>query len=81
MLSDTSTYDGQTFGSLFVTPGTYVWTWGTGADADSFTLQIGPAAAPAPALSGLPLLALLLGRGGFLAARRLRATRSSFATG
>jgi hypothetical protein len=41
-LSDTSIYNNQTFTSLGVTPGTYVWTWGTGAHADSFTLQIGP---------------------------------------
>jgi hypothetical protein len=54
-LSDTATYPGATFASLGVTPGTYVWTWGSGADADSFTLQIGPAAAPEP--SSLLLLA------------------------
>jgi PEP-CTERM motif len=53
-LSDVSTYDNATFASLGVTPGTYVWTWGTGADADSFTVQI---AVPEP--SGL----LLLGAG------------------
>jgi hypothetical protein len=40
-LSDTSTYDNQTFVTLGATPGTYVWTWGSGADADSFTLDIG----------------------------------------
>jgi hypothetical protein len=39
-LSDTSTYGGQTFSSLGVTPGTYEWTWGTGAN-QNFTLQIG----------------------------------------
>jgi hypothetical protein len=40
-LSDTSTYSNQTFASLAVNPGTYVWTWGSGVHADSFTLQIG----------------------------------------
>jgi hypothetical protein len=40
-LSDTSTYSGKTFAALGITPGTYVWTWGTGADADSFKLAIG----------------------------------------
>jgi hypothetical protein len=38
-LSDTSTYDGQTFTSLGVTPGTYEWTWGNGAN-QNFTLVI-----------------------------------------
>jgi hypothetical protein len=41
-LSDTSTYDNATFATLGVTPGTYVWSWGTGADADTFTLDIWP---------------------------------------
>jgi hypothetical protein len=43
------TWTGATFASLGVTPGTFVWTWGTGANADSFSLQIGPASAPEPA--------------------------------
>jgi hypothetical protein len=47
-LSDTSTYDNATFNSLGVTPGTYVWTWGSGANADSFTLNIGAAVVPEP---------------------------------
>jgi hypothetical protein len=48
-LSDTATWANQDFSSLGVTPGTYLWTWGTGVHADSFTLQIGPAAVPEPA--------------------------------
>ncbi len=55
-LSDTATYNTATFSSLGLTPGTYEWTWGTGANADSFTLQIGPAAAPEP--GSLTLLAV-----------------------
>jgi hypothetical protein len=62
-LSDTSTYDNKTFAKLGVTPGTYVWTWGTGTHADSFTLQVGPATAtPEPAsltLLGIGAVGLL----------------------
>ena len=43
-LSDSATYNNLTLGT-FVTPGTYVWTWGTGA-AQSFTLQIGSVGVP-----------------------------------
>jgi hypothetical protein len=73
-LSDTSTYLGATFASLGVTPGTYVWTWGTAGD-DSFTLQIGPSAVPEP--SSLPLVALPLGFVMLLAARRRRSARTA----
>ena len=38
-LSDSATYNGKTFASLGVTPGTYVWTWGSGAN-QKFTLKI-----------------------------------------
>jgi hypothetical protein len=44
-LSDNMTFDDATFASLFVTPGTYVWTWGDGAD-QRFTLQIGSLGVP-----------------------------------
>ncbi len=44
-LSDSMTFNNATFASLGVTPGTYVWTWGTGAN-QNFTLQIGGAAVP-----------------------------------
>jgi hypothetical protein len=46
-LSDSATYSGTTLASLGVTPGTYVWTWGTGAN-QNFTLQIRPAVPPPP---------------------------------
>jgi hypothetical protein len=53
-LSDTSTYDNQTFASVGVTPGTYKWTWGSGAN-QNFTLIIPTSAVPEP--SSLLLLA------------------------
>lgn len=68
-LSDTSTYDNATFASLGVTPGTYVWTWGSGAD-QSFTLDIGTTPLPAT----LPLFATGLGLVGLVAWRRKRRT-------
>src|SRR5205807_10308158 len=47
-LSDSATYNGKTFATLGVTPGTYVWTWGTGAN-QNFTLDV-----VAAAISGTP---------------------------
>jgi PEP-CTERM motif len=40
-LSDSSTFAGQTFASLGVTPGSYKWTWGSGPTADGFTIEVG----------------------------------------
>ena len=48
-LSGSATFSGQTLASLGVTPGTYVWTWGTGAN-ENFTLQI---KTPGPASTGI----------------------------
>ena len=42
LLSNSATWSGKTFATLGVTPGTYVWTWGTGAN-QNFTLEIPPA--------------------------------------
>jgi hypothetical protein len=50
-LSDSMTFNNATFASLFVTPGTYVWTWGTGAN-QNFTLVI-PAAGPVSTLGNI----------------------------
>jgi hypothetical protein len=47
-LTATSTWTATTFADLGLTPGTYVWTWGSGAAADSFTLNIGPVKVAAP---------------------------------
>ena len=65
--TSTSTYLSTTFASLGVTPGTYIWTWGTGAD-QRFTLQIGETPLPA----ALPLFASGLGALGLLGWRRKR---------
>jgi hypothetical protein len=45
-LSDSMTFNNATFASLGVTPGTYVWTWGTGLANQNFTLQIGSVGGP-----------------------------------
>ena len=64
-LSDSSTYNGATFGSLGLKPGTYKWTWGTGAN-QNFTVNVGvPDSGSTDAL-------LLLGLAALLGASRLR---------
>jgi hypothetical protein len=67
-LSDTATYDNATFRSLGVTPGTYVWTWGTGAN-QNFTLD---AVAPAVPDSGSTFGLLFVSLVGLLGAVRFR---------
>jgi hypothetical protein len=50
MLSGSSTFFSETFSSLDVIPGTYVWAWGLRDDADSLTLKIIPIPEPSSAL-------------------------------
>lgn len=70
-LSGSATFDGQTFASLGLTSGTYVYTWGSGPTADSLTLQIGPAAIPEPGTWAMMMLGFAaLGFVGFRAARK-----------
>ena len=45
-LSSSATWNNATFASLGVTPGTYMWTWGTGLPNQNFTLIIGGAGVP-----------------------------------
>jgi hypothetical protein len=71
-LAGTATWANQTLDSLGVTPGTYVWTWGTGPDADSFTLEIGAASTTTPLPAAFPLFASGLGVMGLLRLRRKR---------
>jgi PEP-CTERM motif len=54
-LSDTSTYDNQTFASLGVTPGVYESTWGAGAN-QNFTLVIGASPVPEPSTWAMMLI-------------------------
>jgi hypothetical protein len=49
VLSGSAIWSGATFGSLGLTPGTYLSTWGSGATADSFTIDITAGAVPEPA--------------------------------
>jgi len=51
-LSDMAIYSGMTFATLGVTPGTYVWTWGTGAN-QKFTLKILSAILPATHITNI----------------------------
>jgi hypothetical protein len=70
-LSDTSTYDNQTFTSLGATPGTYKWTWGTGPN-QNFTLVIGTVV-PEPSTWAMMLLGFAgLGFVGYRSAGRRR---------
>ena len=59
-LSDTTTWDNQTFTTLGVTPGTYEWTWGSGAN-QNFTLDIETVAVPAPVIGQGPPIFLVVG--------------------
>jgi hypothetical protein len=45
-LSSSATWNNATFASLGVTPGTYMWTWGTGLPNQNFTLVIGGVGVP-----------------------------------
>jgi hypothetical protein len=56
-LSGTSTYSGETFASLDMDIGSYMWTWGSGATADSFKLNVVPEPSTA-VLAGLGLIGL-----------------------
>ena len=62
-LLSSATWNNATFASLGVTPGTYVWTWGTGLENQNFTLIIGGAGVPdggsTVSLLGFALLGLV----------------------
>jgi PEP-CTERM motif len=55
-LSNTSTYLNASFASLGMTPGTYVYSWGTGEHADTFTVIVGAGAIPEPSTWAMMLI-------------------------
>jgi PEP-CTERM motif-containing protein len=68
-LSGSSTFDNVTIASLGLTPGRYVYTWGSGADADSLTVNV--AAVPEPSTWAMMLLGFAgLGFAGYRKSRR-----------
>ena len=62
--TSTATWTGATLSGLGLTPGTYVWSWGSGATADTFTIDIAagsfrsPPPIPEPATWAMMLLGL-----------------------
>lgn len=73
-MSGTSTWNNTTIAGLGLTPGTYIYTWGTGGTADSLTLQIGP---PPPPPTPIPssIYLLTIGMAGILGWQMLLARR------
>jgi hypothetical protein len=72
-LSETSTYIDATFASLGMTPGAYVWTWGSGVDADSLTINIvaSPPPVPEPSTWAMMLIGFAgLGYAGYRTSRK-----------
>lgn len=60
--TNSATFENQSLSTLGLTPGTYVYTWGTGENADSVTVNVN--AVPEPASTALLAIggcALLLG--------------------
>ena len=72
-LSDTATYAGQSFATLGLTPGVYLYTFGSGTDADTFTVEVG-APVPEPSTWAMMLIGFAgLGFAGYRASRRTSA--------
>jgi hypothetical protein len=76
-LSDTATYASQSFATLGLTPGVYLYNFGSGTD-DSFTIKVG---APVPELSNWAMMLIGfagLGFAGWRGTRRTAAGSESF---
>jgi hypothetical protein len=72
--TSTATWSNTTISGLGLTPGSYVWTWGSGATADTFTLDIaaGSLGAPPPAPEPATWAMMLLGFAGLALVRTRR---------
>jgi hypothetical protein len=71
MLVGEASFANSDFQDLGLTPGTYVWSWGTGSDADTFTVQIG---VPEPSTWALTLAGFgALGLVGYRRTRKAQA--------
>ncbi len=74
LMTNSAIYEGQSFASMGLTPGSYVYTWGSGEHADSLTVAVlvgDPIPEPGSvALAGIGLAGLL-----FCRWRNLRAGR------
>lgn len=72
--SEFSVYAGATLASLGLTPGLYVWSWGSGAHADTFTIDIladsGSEASPVPELSTWAMILVGFAGLGYASLRR-----------
>ena len=66
-LSGDITFANSSFQSIGMTPGTYVWSWGSGMHADTFTVQVG-----VPEPSSWALLLAGFGALGLVGYRRTR---------
>jgi hypothetical protein len=58
-LSSSATFNNATLASLGVTPGIYVWVWGTGLEDQNFDLEIGSLGVPPPVPDGGSTVSLL----------------------
>jgi hypothetical protein len=63
-LASSATWDDVTISELGLTPGTYIWTWGSGATADSLEIIVpGTSAVPEPSCLTLLGMAFVTGLG------------------